>query len=460
METVYMKNDYLQKINNDRINEINAITKSCSEFRIYCGEKDGKYGIWLDTSSAIILLDPLLLYGSIFKEYEELFLTYYEDSKCKSDTRYKLHIYRENYAYTWVFCTLDTVLCGKRTYRQDTYTDKIRKVIAELYEKWAEGFQVHYDPFDVNLESLKMCAEQCKFDQIFPTFFTRKADEITMEKFIFNPIDSEEYEIGIGDRTYRTFITDWCNSKEQIRHQLETIFYYGTPAVIELIFDDLPTIITLDRRRILDKAEAVEEGTGFKYKDFLYVKIEANGFANKPTLIGYCDFKQAVRTLYEGLLQMAMHHLKSMHDPSDLIPYNKYKSPLIESLLVDIPVERGKSIIHSRETVIEKIFIMDPDVDCFMRDTEGLVYAHDDMNELCGYDVTIPGLREWEDEIQPIIIKSECGETYSKDWKEYHERGLELARKVREVLPKNYDLWYQAPFEDKTEVIRKPILIV
>ena len=38
-----MKNDFLEKLNNNRINEINAITKSCSEFRIYCDEKDGKY---------------------------------------------------------------------------------------------------------------------------------------------------------------------------------------------------------------------------------------------------------------------------------------------------------------------------------------------------------------------------------------------------------------------------------
>ena len=460
MEAVYMKNDFLEKLNNNRINEINAITKSCSEFRIYCGDKDGKYGIWLDTSSAIILLDPLLLYGSIFKEYEELYLSYYDEGKCKSDTRYKLHIYREKYAYTWVFCTLDTIQFGKRTYRQDTYTDKIRKVIAELYQKWSEGFQVHYEPFDVKLDALKMCAEQCKFDQIFPNFFSMTANEVTMEKFIFNPINSEEYEIGIGDRTYRTFITNWCNDTERIRHQFETLFYYGTPAIIELIFDDLPTTITLDRRRILDHTEKIGEGTSYKYKDFIYVKIEANGFANKPTLIGYCEFKQTVRTLYEGLLQMTIHQKEEMDESPTLTSYNKYKSPLIESLFSDRPIDHSDSCIHSRETVVEKILIMDPDVDCFMRDTDGLVYSYDELDELCGETVIIPGLRKWEEEIESIVIKSECGESYTKDWKEYHERGLELARKVREVLPKKYDLWYMAPYEDKSGTISKPILII
>lgn len=42
-----MKNDLLEKINNNIINEINAFSKLCSEFNIYCAEKDGKYGIWL-----------------------------------------------------------------------------------------------------------------------------------------------------------------------------------------------------------------------------------------------------------------------------------------------------------------------------------------------------------------------------------------------------------------------------
>lgn len=454
-----MKNDYIKKMNDNIINEINAITKSCSEFKIYCDQKDGKYGIWLDTNSDLILLDPLLIYGSIFKEYEELFLTYYQDGECKSDSRYKLHIYRETYAYTWLLCSLDTIQYGKRTYRQDSYVEKIKNAVSELYVKWSEGNQVHYEYNDVTLDALKMCAEQFHYEHIFPSFFTRRADELTIERFVFNPIDSEEYEIGIGDRTYKTFLSGWCNDAELIRHQFETIFYYGHPAVIELNFDDLPTTITLDKKRVLDKTETNKEGTGFKYKDFIYVKIEANGFANMPTLVGYCDFKETIKTLYEGLLQMTIHQREHNDEAPTLISYNKYKSPLIESLISDKAIEYGRRCIHSRETIVEKILIMDPDVDCFMRDTDGLVYSYDELDELCGRTVIIPGLRKWEEEIEPIVIKSECGEQYSKDWKEYHERGLALARKVREALPQKYDLWYMAPFEDKSDIISKPMLI-
>ena len=460
METVFMKNDLLEKINNNIINEINAFSKLCSEFKIYCAEKDGKYGIWLDTSIALILLDPLLLYDSIFKEYEELFLTYYQDGECKSDTRYKMHIYREAYTYTWIFCALDPVQVGRRTYRQDDYTKQIRKVLVELYEKCSEGQEVHYEYNDVRLDALKMCVEQCKYEQIFPSFFSIKAPEITIEKFVFNPIDSEEYEIGIGDRTYKTFLTEWCNDNERIRHQFETIFYYGTTAVIELIFDDLPTTITLERKRLLDRTESSEEGTGFKYKDFIYVKIEANGFANMPTLVGYCDFKETIRTLYEGLLQMTIHQKESKDEPPTLVSYNRYKSPLIESLISETPIEYSDTSLHSRETKIRKILIMDPDWDYFLRDTEGYVYSYDDLDDLCRQTIIIPGLRQWHKELQPIISKSEFGEPYRKDWKSYHERGLELAHRLRKSLPKEYDLWYTAPFEDNSGIIRKPILIV
>ena len=39
-------------------------------------------------------------------------------------------------------------------------------------------------------------------------------------------------------------------------------------------------------------------------------------------------------------------------------------------------------------------------------------------------------------------------------------RGLEYAKQLRKVLPSEYDLWYEAPFEDKSGTIKKPLLII
>ena len=67
---------------------------------------------------------------------------------------------------------------------------------------------------------------------------------------------------------------------------------------------------------------------------------------------------------------------------------------------------------------------------------------------------------KWAYEIEAIVIASETGEPYEKDWDDYHRRGLELAKKLREVLPITTDLWYEAPFEDKSGTIPHRMLIL
>ena len=59
---------------------------------------------------------------------------------------------------------------------------------------------------------------------------------------------------------------------------------------------------------------------------------------------GYCDRKEAVKTFYEGLLRLANCHPDTPnkciidHEPTRLIAYNKFKSPIIENYLKDIYV--------------------------------------------------------------------------------------------------------------------------
>ena len=69
-------------------------------------------------------------------------------------------------------------------------------------------------------------------------------------------------------------------------------------------------------------------------------------------------------------------------------------------------------------------------------------------------------LLEWHKEIEPIVIASETGSEYKKDWADYHKRGLELAKQLREKLSTDFDLWYTAPWEDKSGTIKRPRLII
>lgn len=115
---------------------------------------------------------------------------------------------------------------------------------------------------------------------------------------------------------------------------------------------------------------------------------------------------------------------------------------------------------------IKDVLRIEPDYDAVLWDSEEVpLYVKDDgtIDELYdkqGNPIKIPGLLQWQEEIHPIVIACALGDSYEKDWKDYHRRGLEMARQLRSKLPNDYDLWYEAPFEDKSGTITKPILIM
>ena len=63
------------------------------------------------------------------------------------------------------------------------------------------------------------------------------------------------------------------------------------------------------------------------------------------------------------------------------------------------------------------------------------------------------------DEILPVIVKDAVNQTIDFDWEDYHKRGLALAQELRRKLSSDFDLWYEAPFEDKSGTVKRPRLI-
>ena len=76
-----------------------------------------------------------------------------------------------------------------------------------------------------------------------------------------------------------------------------------------------------------------------------------------------------------------------------------------------------------------------------------------------GNPIIMPELYEWQKEIEPIVVAFSVGEPYDKDWTDYHRRGLEIAHKLRQVLSSDFELWYEAPAEDKSGTISCRTLI-
>ena len=110
---------------------------------------------------------------------------------------------------------------------------------------------------------------------------------------------------------------------------------------------------------------------------------------------------------------------------------------------------------------MKHVLRIEPDYDVLFFDEEDVAWEDlDGLYDKQGNPIDMPELIEWQREIHPIVIASETGEPYEKDWADYHRRGLELANQLRERLSTDFDLWYSPPFEDKSGIISKRILIL
>lgn len=81
------------------------------------------------------------------------------------------------------------------------------------------------------------------------------------------------------------------------------------------------------------------------------------------------------------------------------------------------------------------------------------------MNENDNLIIKIPGIYEWQSEINKVVIASTVGEKSPFDWG-WHKRGVELAKQLREKLPPLHELWYEAPFEDGSRTIKEKFIIL
>lgn len=75
-------------------------------------------------------------------------------------------------------------------------------------------------------------------------------------------------------------------------------------------------------------------------------------------------------------------------------------------------------------------------------------------------EFNLQDLQKWTSEyLWQVLAPCESGEKSIEeinktfDWKDFHKRGLELAHKVKELLPKNVRLRYASPFEDRSGII-------
>lgn len=465
--TLYAKGSYLEDMNERASSEIKAAEKECSPFLIECSEVNGWWGIWLKVNDERLLVNPYDLTSTIYKDDRYYLFDTPKDEVglAKYDGSFYIDVRMENHVFEWRMGHTALPDTGRRFYTYEEYISKINKAIIELRDLWKDGKQIAYTKFDVELDAVEMCLKQINAKHTLPSNCRLMAKDVYEDEFVFNPLGDEcfeKYRIGMSNRTYDTFLTHWDSDFEHIRHQLESLAFEGK-TTIKLPFDTSYTILKLSNTSVLDKTENIGEGVSFKYKDFMVVEIEPNGFVHQPILKGYCDVEKTARTFYEGLLRLALLHPMNYdcndHDtPSRMVAYNKFKSPIFESYLRKEATNDNEYAI--RQVHVKHIIRIEPDYNAIMFDEQETVICLGDFYDKDGKPIEMLEFEKWASEINPIVVASETSEPYKKDWEDYHRRGIELAKQLREKLSTDFDLWYAAPFEDKSGTIPKPMLII
>ncbi|MBR6446797.1 MAG: hypothetical protein IKS94_10375 [Prevotella sp.] len=446
--------------------EIDIISKGATDFPIVVKCQQGKWGVWLEVSDKCLLVNPIALVNSLFtdgKQYD-FFLSFEGDDA----NSFSFWTDRRDYS---IEATLSHPLIenrGRRRFMVKDYVEKAQSCCITLAEKAKKEEPLAYDDKEISKEAIITCAAQMELGATLPTYYVVRTADVVKENFVFNPLNEEyheQFEIKLGNRGYKTWLTHWDSDMEAIRHELESIVYEDE-TTIRLPFDMSETLIKIKKKSALDTVTDTGNGTAYSYKDYMLVEIHPNEFVHMPIIKGYCDKRGMIQSLYEGLLRMAMQHPEVGEEdlPSRMVAYNKYKSPLIESYLKDERI--GDDRVAIRQVNVKHILTIDPDVAQLFYDEEGFSYEVekdgkiDFIYDRYGNSIVIKDFFIWHNEINQIVIESETGHPYSMAWEQYHNRGIKLAQELRKVLSPDFDLWYSAPYEDRSGIITHPFLVL
>ncbi len=300
--------------------------------------------------------------------------------------------------------------------------------------------------------------------------------DINKHKFIIKPFsitfnEKEEngevsyvdisFTIGIGNDRFSSYLSDWSNDLDTIRHSIEH-YIFTRETTINLCNEDSPTQVILEHESVLERT--VDDGPGrfFYWKDFVKVIVKPDSFCkDAPVLFGFCEEKQVIREIYEAMLNVGRisffysNELKDAWRISPNVFYNSIKSPIIENY-ISPRKEKDEDKATLRQVYADHILTMYADADAFIWDEENASCGNVDKDDTVEiyfdektYNLHVPGLYKWLHDFYAAtdFVKSKVRDDFDVD--AWHEQGRALAREMRRQLPPSIDLWYDYPFEDE-----------
>lgn len=435
--------------------ELHAEPEMQTPLGLSCREENGSYGVWLEVDDIRFLVNPIDFFNTLFAneendEYSDVSV-YDINGKKLVDGWGWVQVFNCGAIYIVTVFNPETEKPVKAYYHRDSYFKAIDKVITEFHEKWTGGNSVHYNENVLTVDAVRKCIDQLRI-------IANNRDEVdndvkpVIERFVFEPEKMYGYDrgfvVGFGERRYTFYTTNYEEDMEGLRHELEGLTY-GSRVILSFPYDDsIETKIKLyDHYAYWDRPI---------FEECMRVTIYPNDYSGMPVLTGLCDSQQAARAIYEGLLQMALLHGKdsgsgTLNKRESLIAYNRYKSPIFEINLKQNEDERRVDSYNylERQTHIKDVLTLRPDRDRFLTGIDETLYNDEELEISCGRSVRIEeSLVQWCKDFVPGFDD------------DYLQRGYELARKLRNLLPKEYDVWYHVPSDDSNNAFSKPTLVI
>lgn len=145
MKVLYEESDFRKIFNKSVENEIAESEKLCTPFPINCHQRDGVWGIWFQIEDDFLLVNPVDLVSSIFKDDDYDLLEFYiKDSEQQDDKiSFSVNICCKDHAFHWKLSHSALAISGKRSFTFEEYLNKTKMAVDRLYQVWSENEPIH-----------------------------------------------------------------------------------------------------------------------------------------------------------------------------------------------------------------------------------------------------------------------------------------------------------------------------
>lgn len=186
--------------------------------------------------------------------------------------------------------------------------------------------------------------------------------EIKVEYFHFEFVEEYScdsgFELAIGDRSYRSCLSDWSNDFNLIRYELEGFTMFEFPRPLSIHFEDSSNTIEIEKTSLYENDNK---------EDIVKVTFMPDSFVGGPIIFGWCNLRQVLRSLYLGFLRLFIADSRWFNDGTEaydwdvfrLASYNKIQSCIIEDYIFGIS-ERVDNY-RSRQRIINSVNEMTAD---------------------------------------------------------------------------------------------------